>query len=331
MRHVSTNLLSKADTFKAKATTKVMTSFRDGQVHCLSQDASGWNCNPIDIPRPRDKEFMSLVALPELGFILVVRVQSIDLVDAATYCSIHSFKTDPIQPKTLKCFHSKRRTMRCGSVGLKYLTFAYLNAFTRDLVVQTYTPQDEGASICFRAPGQPVSKTCCRWPETKELRSVVKDPGTWEALPSRILLGVRKKPSSKTRLDNGNAQHTGHGELRRRRHSHTHTSAPVVKSEDTWEIWMLSQAGNMETWDTMPLCRDTDDEHLFVNSTGPMVRVGRGSVAIGLSNVIKVILVGHERFEGGEEISALEDGLGTIMSRRRNKPSTLKGRPAMLK
>ncbi|KAI0168014.1 sterol-sensing domain of SREBP cleavage-activation-domain-containing protein [Pestalotiopsis sp. NC0098] len=315
---------------KAKATTKVMTSFRDGQVHCLSQDASGWNCNTVDIPRPRDKEFMSLVALPELGFILVVRVQSIDLVDATSYCAIHSFKTDPIQPKTLKCFHSKRRTMRCGSVGLKYLTFAYLNAFTRDLVIQTYTPQDEGASICFREPGQPVSKTCCRWPETKEMRSVVKDPGTWEALPSRILLGVRKKPSHKARTENGNAHQNGNAGLRRRRPSHTPSPMSSVKMEDMWEIWMLSQAGNVETWDTLPLCREDDDEHLFVNDTGPMVRVGRGSVAIGLSNVIKVILVGNERFEGGEESSALEDGLGTVMSRRRNKPSTLRGRPAAM-
>jgi hypothetical protein len=273
---------------------------------------------------------MSLVALPELGFILVVRVQSIDLVDAATYGSIHSFKTDPIQPKTLKCFHSKRRTMRCGSVGLKYLTFAYLNAFTRDLVVQTYTPQDEGASICFRVPGQPVSKTCCRWPETKETRSVVKDPGTWEALPSRILLGVRKKPSSKASLENGHAPQNGNGELRRRRHSHNPAPRPSISSIDMWEIWMLSQAGNVEMWDTMPLCHDTDDEHLFANSTGPMVRVGRGSVAIGLSNVIKVILVGHERFEGAEENSALEDGLGTVMSRRRNKPSTIRGKPGIL-
>ncbi|KAI1849457.1 hypothetical protein JX265_012706 [Neoarthrinium moseri] len=315
---------------KAKFTTKVMTSSRDGQVHCLSQDASGWNCNAVDIPRPRDKEFMSIVALPEIGFILVVRVQSIDLVDAATYSAIHSFKTDPIMPKTLKAFHSKRRTMRCGSVGLKYLTFAYLNAFTRDLVVQTYTPQDEGASICFRAPGQPVSKTCCRWPETKELRSVVKDPGTWEALPSRVMLGVRKKPAPKARLENGQALHNTNGGLRRRRLSHTQT-ATVVRTTDTWEIWMLSQAGNVETWDTLSLCQDSDEhEHLFVNSPGPMVRVGRGSVAVGLSNVIKVILVGHERFETGEETSALEDGLGTVMSRRRNKPSTLKGRPPIL-
>ncbi|KAH6649146.1 sterol-sensing domain of SREBP cleavage-activation-domain-containing protein [Truncatella angustata] len=316
---------------QAKATTKVMTSTRDGQVHCLSQEASGWDCNTVDIPRPRDKEFMSLVALPELGFILVVRVQSIDLVHAETYTSIHSFRTDPIQPKTLKCFHSKRRTMRCGSVGLKYLTFAYLNAFTRDLVVQTYMPQDEGASICFRAPGLPVSKTCCRWPETKEMRSVVKDPGTWEALPSRILLGVRKKSIPKTRLENGHAHQNGNGELRRRRSSHTQAPTPNIRNQDMWEIWMLSQAGNVETWDTMPLCRDTDEaEHLYVNTTGPMVRVGRGSVAIGLSNVIKVILVGHERFEGGEESSALEDGLGTVMNRRRNKPSTLRGKPPVV-
>jgi hypothetical protein len=307
-----------------------MTSSREGQVHCLSHDHAGWNINAVNIPRPRDKEFMSIVALPELGFILVVRVQSIDLVDAASYSAIHSFKTDPIQPKTLKCFHSKRRTMRCGSVGLKYLTFAYLNAYTRDLVVQTYTPQDDGASICFRPPGLPVSKTCCRWPETNELRSVVKDPGIWEALPSRVVLGVRKKPLPKC-IENGQSSCNTNGGLRRRRHSaHSQTPPQTVKSHDMWEIWLISQAGNVETWETMPLCRDNDDEHLFVNSVGPMVRVGRGSVALGLSNVIKVILVGHERFEGGDEGSPLEDGLGAVTSRRRNKASAVRGKAAIL-
>ncbi|KAI0122958.1 sterol-sensing domain of SREBP cleavage-activation-domain-containing protein [Xylariales sp. AK1849] len=315
-------------TLKPRTTTKVMTSSRQGQVHCLSQDASGWNCNEVDIPRPRDRGFMSIVALPELGFILVVRDQSIDLVDAHTYRAIHSFKTDQIQPRSLKCFHSQRRTMRCGSVGLKYLTFAYISSITRDLVIQTYYPQDEGASICFRVPGMPVSKTCCRWPETREVRRVIKDPGVWEALPSRTILGVRRrKPTPKPHSEDHQPPANGNV-LRRRRHSHAQAPTPHIKHQDNWEIWMLSEAGDVDTWETMPLCQDSeDDEHLFVTSLGPMVRIGRGSVAIGLSNVIKVILVGHERFEGVDESSTLEPALA---SRRRTKPSTLRGRPAIL-
>ncbi|KAH8664066.1 sterol-sensing domain of SREBP cleavage-activation-domain-containing protein [Xylariales sp. PMI_506] len=318
---------------KAKSSTKVITSSREGQVHCLNQDNSGWNFNSVDIPRPRDKEFMTIVALPELGFLLVVRVQSIDLVDASTYQSIHSFHTDPIQPKSLKAFHSKRRTMRCGSVGLKFLTFAYLNAFTRDLIVQTYIPQDEGASICFRPPGLPVSKTCCRWPQTKETRSVIKDPGAWEALPlpSRMVVGVRKKATPKSSLEAQNGSPSTNG-LRRRRLSHTQISKPIPKRQDNWEIWRLSQTGTVETWETMPLCQDNDDddEHLFVNALGPMARLGRGSMAVGLSNVIKVILVGHERFDGGDEDASIDDGLPAVISRRRNKPSTMRGRPPIL-
>jgi hypothetical protein len=307
-----------------------MTASREGQVYCLNQDASGWTCNAVDIPRPREKEFMSIVALSDLGFILVVRVSSIDLVDTVTYQSIHSFKTDPIQPKSLKCFHSKQRQMQCGSVGLKYLTFAYLNAFTRDLVVQTYRPLDDGASICFRPPGQPVSKTCCRWPQTKESRRVIKDPGVWEALPTRTILGVRKKITPKSRFDNYQHHPNGNGHgLRRRRPSHTQTPPPDIRSQDTWEIWMLSHAGDIESWETMPLCQDNeDDEHLFVSSLGPMVRVGRGSVALGLSNVIKVIIVGHERFEGEDQGLALGDGLHAAPNRKRIRPSTLRVRPA---
>ncbi|ORY71849.1 sterol-sensing domain of SREBP cleavage-activation-domain-containing protein [Pseudomassariella vexata] len=313
------------------AVTKVMTSSREGQVYCLSQDPTGWNSYPVNIPRPQEREFMSIVALPELGFLLVVRTNSVDLVDAHDYLTLHSFRTDPIQPKSLKCFHSKRRQMNCGSVGLKFLTFAYLNAFTRDLVVQTYRPQHDGESICFRVPGQPVSKTCCRWPQTKEARRVIQDPGVWEALPTGFIIGTRKKTNPTPQRQSVQPQPIPTG-LRRRRLSHSSdSSANSQQNRDDWEVWMLSQLGRVETWETTSLCPDVEeDEHLFATNLGPMVRVGRGSVAVGLSNVIKVLIIGHERFDVGADGSLLENGLRAVASRRRNRPSTVRiNRPSI--
>lgn len=326
-----------------KATTKLMASTREGQVYCMARTPTGWDCKPVDIERPLNREFMSIVPLPELGFILVVRTQSIDLVDSVSYMTYHSFKTDPIQPKTLKYYHSKRRQMQCGSVGLKFLTFAYIHAFTRDLIVHSYSPPSEGESICFREPGQPVSKTCCKWPHTKETRRVIKDPGVWEALQSGVILGVRKKVSARTNGKNAEGQAANGGGagnanghqnshaydgLRRRRHSRSHSQSSMVlqpKPNDDWEVWMLSQPGKLEIWETIQLCPNMEDDgHLFVTNLGPMVRVGRGSVAVGLSNVIKVIIVGREKFEAGNEGSALENSLRAQAGRRRNKPSTIR-------
>ncbi|KAK8855258.1 sterol-sensing domain of SREBP cleavage-activation-domain-containing protein [Apiospora arundinis] len=312
---------------KPKSTTKLISSSREGEVFCLTQDPCGWSANAVNIARPLEKEFMSIVTLPELGYLLVVRSQSVDLVDAADYVTLHCFRTDPIQPRSLKCFHSKRRQMQCGSVGLKFLTFAYLNAFTRDLVVQSYTPQHDGESICFRTPGQPVSKTCCQWPRTRETRRVVTDPGAWEALPTGMIVGARKKTVVKQVTPNGYPPTQGHTTLRRRRNSHSHSrpTTPKNNNDDDWEVWMLSQIGRGEQWETMPLVSDgSGSQHLFVSQLGPMTRIGRGSVALGLSNVIKVIRVGHERFEASDENSALNDPLRTVTNRRRNRGTTLK-------
>lgn len=90
---------------------------------------------------------------------------------------------------------------------------------------------------------------------------------------------------------------------------------------------MFSHFGKQETWETLPLCSKTEDDgHLFVTNLGPMVRIGRASLAVGLSNVIKVIMVGNERFETGDD-SQPGDGMPALGSRRRKGPSTLRGKP----
>ncbi|KAI0914063.1 sterol-sensing domain of SREBP cleavage-activation-domain-containing protein [Ustulina deusta] len=311
---------------------KIMTSTREGQVHLITQEGYDWVSSAINVgPRQsiKEREFVSIQALPELSFFLIIRSQTVDLVDSQTHRAIYTFKVDPIQPKSLKAFHSRPRRMRCGSVALWSFTIAYLNAYTRDLVVQTYSPQNEDESLCFCDPESPSRKTCCPWRRAKETRRIIKNPGIWLALPSGIMVGVRRKMPQNYCANTHSypppsSQSSG---LRNRRHTH-HPVAPSQQAHDDWEVWMFSHfGGKQDTWETAPLCVDAEDDgHLFVTHLGPMANVGSSSIVVGLSNVIKVITVGQERFET-EDVTEPGSGVPAMSSRRRKGPSSLRARP----
>ncbi|KAI0201249.1 sterol-sensing domain of SREBP cleavage-activation-domain-containing protein [Astrocystis sublimbata] len=317
---------------------KIMTSTREGQIHLITQDGFDWVSSAINVgPHQsiKEREFISIQALPDISFFLIIRSQTVDLVDSHTHRAIYTFRVDPILPKSLKAFHSRPRKMRCGSAALWSFSIAYTNAYTRDLVVQTYSPQNEEESLCFCDPDSPSRSTCCPWRRAKETRRIIKNPGVWLALPSGIMVGVRKKTPNKHHTHSNNysqpaSQSTG---LRRRHHHiHHHHNADASQHppHDDWEVWMFSHfGGKQDTWETAPLCLDAEDDgHLFVTSLGPMANVGSSSVVVGLSNVIKVITVGQERFET-EDVVGPGSGVPAVSSRRRKGPSSVRTRPAM--
>ncbi|KAI1419797.1 sterol-sensing domain of SREBP cleavage-activation-domain-containing protein [Xylaria sp. FL1777] len=315
---------------------KIMTSTREGQVHLITQEGYDWVSSAINVSPHlsiKEREFISIQALPELSFFLIIRSQTVDLVDSQTHRAIYTFKVDPIQPKSLKAFHSRPRRMRCGSVALWSFTIAYLNAYTRDLVVQTYSPQNEDESLCFCDPESPSRKTCCPWRRAKETRRIIKNPGVWLALPSGIMVGVRKKIPQKHFTNPHTHTHSyappslQSGGLRNRHHAH-HPVVPSQQAHDDWEVWMFSHfGGKQDTWETAPLCVDAEDDgHLFVTHLGPMANCGSSSIVVGLSNVIKVITVGQERFET-EDVTGPGSGVPAVSSRRRKGPSSLRTRP----
>jgi len=86
---------------------------------------------------------------------------------------------------------------------------------------------------------------------------------------------------------------------------------------------MLSAKGERNA---ITLSTDEDGEpsngHLLVSSCGPMIRVGQRSIAVGMGNVVKVITVGHEKFN----IEENSDDMVKAMSGRRRRPAALKKR-----
>lgn len=275
---------------------KIITASKRGCVHVAVQEVSGWVSYDLRLPWVSDdKDVNSILPLPALSSFLAIRDHSVDLVDIFTHNVTHSFITENIKPGTLQCVHSTRRRPQCGSVGLGSFAFMYACIESGNLMMQSYLPAREGDTICFRDPDKPGSKTCCLWRETVERRFSIENPGDWQALQSGYVVGVRK-------LQNSGKQGTGNqllGSIRgsglRRRgvpNRKLITSHPGSKN-DGWEVWSLGSRGD-ET--SVPL-NSVYDQLLLVSKLGPVTKVGTNSIAVALGNVVKLITVGHERYD----------------------------------
>ena len=86
--------------------------------------------------------------------------------------------------------------------------------------------------------------------------------------------------------------------------------------EDSWEVWSLSARGEKAV---TPLTGYNERGNLLVGSLGPLQKVGNRSIAVGLGNVIKVITVGHEKFDGesSNDDQAFVGMVAAAASRRR--------------
>ncbi|KAG9229220.1 sterol-sensing domain of SREBP cleavage-activation-domain-containing protein [Amylocarpus encephaloides] len=301
---------------------RVITSSKKGCVHLVSGTEEGWVSEGLVIPQiADDKEIRSVYPLPALSSFLAVREHTIDLIDILTYKVTHTFPTKPMKHDSLRCFHSTRRRPQCGSVGLASLALAYTCAETGSCIVQSYLPQREGDTICFRDPWTPGSKTCCLWRETVERKYVMENPGEWQALQMGYIVGVRKQESTPPLETTGHhvASSSPAGLRRRgvpaRRPFSQSANHPVVQDGDTWEAWSISARGDRYSVTL------TDDlhgpEHLLVSELGPMERVGRRTVAVALGNVVKVITVGSGRFDSPQEEADDAAFVGMAPSRKK--------------
>lgn len=292
---------------------RIITSSKKGCVHVASQLEQGWVSDGLEIPEPPDdKEILSILPLPILSSFLAVRKHTVDLIDIVTHRVTHTFATKEMEKGSLRCFHSTRRRPQCGSVGLANLAIAYTCAETGNVILQSYLPQREGDTICFRDPWTPGSKTCCLWRETIEHRYEVENPGQWEALQVGYLVGIRKKEP----LEEVKPKPIANTGIRRRG-AKARPSLPRQPTEDdAWEIWSISARGMRAT---SPLFGYNEHDHLLVSSLGPLRKMGKRSLAVALGNIVKVITVGHENFDASESSNDDTAFVGMAAVTRRKK------------
>jgi len=297
---------------------RIITSSKKGCVHVASYLTDGWTSDGLHIEDPADDpEILSVLPLPALSSFLAVRKHTVDLIDITTHKVTHTFNTKPMVKDSLRCFHSTRRRPQCGSVGLAHLALAYMDSKTGNCIMQSYLPEREGDTICFRDPWTPGSKTSCLWRETVENTYEVRNPGHWETLQVGYVVGVRKiVPESET-ITAPTTSPLPNSSLRRRGPPRP-ISSSGGQHEDMYEVWSLSGRGEMST---CPLFAPHERQNLFNSSLGEIQKMGKKSVAIALGNKVKVITVGHEKFDVAE--SEHEDnlfvGMNPVPSRRKKQ------------
>ncbi|TKW59220.1 Sterol regulatory element-binding protein cleavage-activating protein [Colletotrichum tanaceti] len=297
----------------------ILTASRKGCIHVATQQGKDtWASQSLDLHFDEDRDAHQVVPLSALGSFLVARSRTVDLVDARSKNLLHTFVTEPIQPRSLRCFHSSRRKPQCGSIGLGSFGIAYNHAESGDCIMHTFTPKEEGNFICFRNTSLPPSRSCSVWSETIESKRQIINPGTWEALPNGFLVGVRRDAYDGG-SSSGESSPTTSGGLRRRMYQRLEKRSS--RSLDSWEVWIASQLGREEIYETRPLHADYEiGSHLIISELGPMVKVGTASAAIGFGNVIKLITVGHQHFE---DLAENENGEALHIGSRRRKPAAV--------
>jgi len=289
-----------------------------------------WLSEDVKFPSREERDIQSLLPISAYSAYLIVRLRTVDLVDFKTSEIIHTFQTEPIRHRSLKFLRSRRRQTQCGSQGLSSFTLAYVSAETGECILQTYLPPQEGQTICFSNPSDPKTANCCLWRNTRELKRRVENPGSWEALPNGSVVGVRRKSDGSgggTMAEQGkkgqdaSSPSPQRNDFRRRRRSQ---SRPPERREG-WEVWVMSQLEKEENYETRPLAtpEESGSEHLMVSTPGPMEKTGSCSVAIAFGDVIKVIAVGHERFDGPAD-RLTTDNLMTLANRRRKPAGSLR-------
>ena len=299
---------------------KVIASSRSGCIHIASKLGPDWVTEEIrcssELSLPDKTTF--ILPLPAISSFLAVRSNTVEVIDVLTLQIIHTFTTRPVKHGTLRCFHSIPRKSPGGSVSIQYLALAYTNEEDGNCVLQTYLPQKEGDTICFRDPSTSGSKTSFVSGEIVEDVHVLEHPGDWDVLPIGYVVGARKIDSKPISREEAKMHQPTALGLRRRGPFKRRLSRDLkdVQQDDQWEAWSLSLRGDRST---MKLSSDGDtSSELLVSTLGPIENIGKRSLAIGFGNVVKIVRVGDERYDN-DDVGTTQDTVfvGTASARKK--------------
>ncbi|EJT80458.1 hypothetical protein GGTG_00457 [Gaeumannomyces tritici R3-111a-1] len=293
-----------ADRADSNQATSFLTLSRRGCIHKGTTVGDVWLTEEVRLPSD-ESDIQAVLAVPDYSSYLVARTSSVDLVDFHSSSIIYTFRTEVIRPRTLSFFHSHPRKTQTGAKGLRSFTLVYIKADGGECVIQTYLPSVEGETISFRDDELSLTRGCS-WQDASEIRRTVENPGLWASLPSGCVVGIRQKPPKQPLPQP--TQPPAPGSLRRRRATPPlRPSDPSDRSDDLYEVWTMTQLEKKGAYATRPLVSDgfgdeyeaQPQDHLMISEPGPIVKVGRGSIAAAFGNTIRIITIGHESFSGG--------------------------------
>ncbi len=260
------------------------------------------------------KDVHTLIPVPRFSMYLVGRSRSVDVVDLDSSTILTTFKTELMQPRSLRQI-SLSRTQQSN---LTSLTLAYTQVDTGDLILHTYLPEDEGDAIYSYNPAEASDGRRRPWSSAKTITRHITDQGVWDALSNGSIVGIRQRPRPQTQQ---RSLPTAPISGLRRRGGNPADPDSYASSNESWEAWVMNHLESTGDFETKPLVLPNSDEqdpaHLMISELGPMVQFGAGSVAVGFGNVIKIISAGHEHFDSPINRAAQAHHPRSLIARRR--------------
>lgn len=248
----------------------------------------------------------------------------VDAQNLSVVTSLHPVNSNP-SPTPSLILGQRTLCDVCGSPALQDLAFAIETPRSRTLVLETRRPpfDDTAASpssICIHHS----KPNCNTMKDAKTSTTTLSSPGTWHALPSHAILGIRKRPPPQPSPTPSSTQPIPspkpptHPSLRSRRPpqppkqkpKHPRPSPPA--EEDVWEAYSLSLPSSSKNdgesegtsqretdlLKTLDLAYD-HDSGLFVTKPGPAALLDAYAVAIAFGNAVKVLRVKPPKLAGG--------------------------------
>lgn len=306
---------------------------KPGEVHILS--LREWSNSTSEIvagldpgppPGSNPAKIKSIQGVPSLGLIFALRDEEAEMFDFTSRALIHSFQIGHVKPHSFRVMHSNRRLCPCGAPAVHSLSVVYAEQETEHMIMQTFILDDNASSqICLGKPPDRGKYKCQGLDCAIERVHYVEPAGVWESTSALSVVGIRRcvhssTPSSiisagddddsaadssalasavKERAHKQSTSNSSFRSLNSRGSRHSDSPGDT----DSWEAWTLSWTGEFRS---RPLFPDNledaessfDDDELFVAAPGPITRLGKRSVAVAFGNMVKIITLGSESFDG---------------------------------
>ncbi|KAF4585445.1 Sterol regulatory element-binding protein cleavage-activating protein [Ophiocordyceps camponoti-floridani] len=295
---------------------------RQGEVHMATRDNGVWTRRRLAIEKLDETGPHSIQVVAMLNLFVVAGGNCAHLIDGKDGGVLQTLRTAKMLPRPLRCAYTRHGSSQPESMGLASFTLGYVEADSRDCILQTYVPSEDCDAIYLRTPCEARTNNWCTWESARETRKRVADPGVWEMVSDGSAVGIRfDRPVGKK------YQVKAMSGLRNRYGKREAEPDPF----EGWQVWMESSPGcRHEESESHRLIKDGEQAgHLLVTEVGPKARVGLNSVAFAFGDMIKLVIVGSKvRLKERSEGRAGETLMMSAGGRRRKPASLLRGRVA---
>ncbi|PHH81171.1 hypothetical protein CDD80_3 [Ophiocordyceps camponoti-rufipedis] len=295
---------------------------RQGEVHMATRDNGVWTRRRLAIEGLDETGAHSIQVVAMLNLFVVAGGDRAHLIDGKDGGVLQTLRTAKMLPRPLRCAYTRHGSSQPESMGLASFTLGYVEADSRDCILQTYVPPEDCDAIYLRTPCEARTYNWCTWESARETRKRVADPGVWEMVSDGSAVGIRfHRPVGK------GYQVKAMSGLRNRYGKREAEPDPF----EGWQVWMESSPGcRHEESESHRLIKDGEQAgHLLVTEVGPKARVGLNSVAFAFGDMIKLVIVGPKvRLKERPEGRAGEALMMSAGGRRRKPASLLRGRVA---